>query len=161
MWRRAWVDGSDQVVRRSPETYRLVQNRGRGLWIQGAREWTDYMVTADVSPHLVVATGLAARVQGMRRYYALLLCGGDTVRLVKALDGDRVLGEADFLWKLDRPYTLSIEVVGARVRAWIEGQLLFDIVDDDRPLLGGGVALVCEEGRSSTNAVAVQLAGRG
>ncbi len=161
MWRRAWVDGSDQIVRRSPEAYRLVQNRGRGLWIQGTREWTDYTVTADVSPHLVVAAGLAARVQGMRRYYALLLCAGDTVRLVKALDGDRVLGEAGLPWEPDRPYTLSIEVVGTRLRAWIDGQLLFDIVDDDRPLRGGGVALICEEGRTSTNAVTVQPAGRG
>ena len=118
-------------------------------------------VTADVSPNLVVAAGLAARVQGMRRYYALLLCASDTVRLVKALDGDRVLGETDLPWEPNRPYTLSIEVVGAQVRAWIDGQLLFDIVDDDRPLLGGGVALVCEEGRSSTNAVAVQPVGTG
>lgn len=161
MWRRAWVDGSDQTVRRSPEAYRLVQNRGRGLWIQGTREWTDYTVTADVSPHLVVAAGLAARVQGMRRYYALLLCASDTVRLVKALDGDRVLGETDLPWELDRPYTLSVEVVGTRLRAWIDEQLLFDIVDDDRPLRGGGVALVCEEGRASTTAVTVQPAGRG
>ena len=161
MWRRAWVDGSDQAVRRSPESYRLVQNRGRGLWIQGTREWTDYKVTADVSPHLVAAAGLAARVQGMRRYYALLLCAGGTVRLVKALDGDSVLGENDFPWEMDRAYTLSVEAVGARLRAWIDGRLLFDVDDSDHPLMGGGVALMCEEGRTSTDTVTVRPAGRG
>jgi len=161
MWRRAWVDGSDQAVRRSPESYRLVQNRGRGLWIQGTREWTDYTVTADVAPHLVVAAGLAARVQGMRRYYALLLCAGGTVRLVKALDGDSVLGEADLPWEPDRSYSLSIEVIGSRLRAWIDGCLLFDVDDSDHPLMGGGVALMCEEGRTSTDTVTVRPAGRG
>jgi ADP-ribosylglycohydrolase len=161
MWRRAWMDGIDQAERWYPEAYRLMQNRGRGLWTQGTREWTDYTVTADVSPHLVVAAGLAARVQGMRRYYALLLCGGGTVRLVKALDGDRVLGEADLPWEPDRPYTLSIEVIGFRLRAWIDGHLLFDVEDFDHPLLGGGVALLCEEGRVSTDTVTIRPTGRG
>ncbi len=161
MWRWAWVDGIDHASGRYPEPYRLMQNRGRGLWMQGTREWTDYKVTADVSPHLTTAAGLAARVQGMRRYYALLLCAGGTVRLIKALDGDGVLGETSFPWELDRAYTLSIEAVGARLRAWIDGRLLFEVEDRDRPLTGGGVALVCEEGRASTDAVTVQPAGVG
>jgi len=161
MWRRAWVDGIDHAAGQSPEPYRLMQNRGRGLWMQGTREWTDYKVTADVSSHLVTAVGLAARVQGMRRYYALLLCAGGTVRLIKALDGDGVLGETGFPWELDRAYTLSIEAVGARLRAWIDGRLLFEVEDNDRPLKNGGVALVCEEGRISTDTVTVQPAGIG
>ncbi len=161
LWRRAWVDGIDQAERGYPETYRLMQNHGRGLLMQGTREWTDYRVTADVSPHLVKAAGLAARVQGMRRYYALLLCDNGTARLVKAMGGDRVLGETDFPWELDRAYTLSVETVGARLRAWIDERLLFDIADDDQPLRGGGVALVCEEGRASTDAVTVQPAVMG
>lgn len=161
MWRRAWVDGIDQAERWYPEAYRLMQNCGRGLWMQGTREWTDYTVTADVSPHLVMAAGLAARVQGMRRYYALLLCADGTARLIKAIDGDRVLGETSFLWELNHTYTLSIEAVGAHLRAWIDGRLLFNVEDDDRPLMGGGVALICEEGRTSTEAVTVQPAGAG
>jgi len=153
------VDGIDQAERWYPEAYRLMQNRGRGLWIQGTREWTNYLVTADVSPHLVTAAGLAARVQGMRRYYALLLCAGGTARLIKALDDDNVLAEASFAWEPDRVYTLSIEAVGSHLRAWIDGLLLFDIEDDHRPLESGGVALVCEEGRTSTDAVTVRPAG--
>ena len=89
MWRRAWVDGVDQYGSRWPEPYRLVQNHGTGLLIQGTRDWTDYRVSAPITPHLVASAGIGARVQGMRRYYALLLAEGGTVRLVKALDGER------------------------------------------------------------------------
>jgi hypothetical protein len=36
--------------------------------------------------------------------------------------------------------------------------VLFDVEDADRPLTGGGVALICEEGRMSTDAVTVRPA---
>jgi hypothetical protein len=160
MWRRAWVDGVDQCSPRWPEPYRLVQNRGTGLLMQGTREWADCRVSADVTPHVAKAAGIGARVQGMRRYYALLLCNNGKARLVKALDGDTVLAEADFTWKFGTAHDLSLEVVGTRLRAWVDGQQLFEVDDADRPLTGGGVALLCEEGRTATQAVAVRPAGR-
>ena len=156
MWRRAWVDGVDQYDSWWPEPYRLVQNHGTGLLIQGTREWTDYRVSADVTPHMVTSAGIAARGQGMRRYYALLLCNEGKARLVKALDGNTVLAETDFPWEFGGTYDLSLEVVGTRLRAWIDGQQLFEVDDTDRPLTGGGVALICEEGRTATHVVKVQ-----
>jgi len=157
LWRRAWVNGVDEFFPWG-ESYRLVQNEGRGLLIQGAREWADYRVSADVTPHMVQAAGVAVRVQGMRRYYALLLCRQGQARLVKALDGDTVLAEADFPWEFGHAHDLSLEVVNTRLRAWIDGQLLFEVTDAERPLTGGGVALVCEEGRTATAVVRVQPA---
>ena len=58
MWRRAWVDGVDQYGHWWPEAYRLVQNRGTGLLIQGAREWANYRVSAAITPHLAAACGI-------------------------------------------------------------------------------------------------------
>jgi hypothetical protein len=46
-----------------------------------------------------------------------------------------------------------------RLRAWIDGYLTFEVQDTDRPLDGGGVALICEEGRTATHAVTVRPAG--
>jgi ADP-ribosylglycohydrolase len=163
MWRRAWVDGVDQYSPWWPEPYRLVQNHGTGLLMQGTREWTDYRVSADVTPHMVRSAGIAARVQGMRRYYALLLCndgadGHPTARLVKAMDGNTVLAEVDFAWEFGETHELCLEVVGTRLRAWVGAQELFELDDTDWPLTGGGVALVCEEGRTATQAVRVQPA---
>src|SRR6266498_3015378 len=85
LWRRAWVDGVDQFDGGWPEPFRIVQNQGTGLLIHGARDWRDYHVRAAITPHLALAAGIAARVQGMRRYYALLLCAGGVARLIKAL----------------------------------------------------------------------------
>ncbi len=153
---RAWVNGVDQCSPRAPEPYRLVQNQGRGLLIQGTREWTDYRVSAAVTPHMAAASGLAARVQGMQRYYALLLCAGEKVRLVKALDGERVLAETDLPWRLGETHELALEVMGGRIRATVDGRPLFAVEDGDRPLTGGAIALVCEEGRMASGPVAVR-----
>ena len=159
MWRRAWVNGVDANSPRSDETFRLIQNYGTGLLMLGTREWTDYLIDADVTPHMATSAGIGVRVQGMRRYYALLLCQGGKARLVKALDGVTVLAEAEFPWEFGTTHELSLEVVGTRLRGWINRSQLFEVVDTDRPLESGGVALLCEEGRTATNVVTVQPAG--
>ncbi len=159
MWQRAWVNGVSQFgVRWYPEAYRLIHNSGTGLVIHGTREWGNYRVSADVTPHMVEAAGIAARVQGMRRYYALLLCRGGKLRLVKALDGDHVLAEQDLPWEFGCTHELALEAVGAHLRAWVDGQMAFELDDNDQPLLNGAVALVVTEGRTATQAVRVQPA---
>jgi hypothetical protein len=159
MWRRAWVNGVDRFDEHSPEPYRLVQNSGTGLLVQGSRGWTDYEVGAPVRLHMAESAGIGARVQGMRRYYALLLCRGGKARLVKALDGEAVLAEADFSWQFDHTHDLRLKVRGNRLRASIDGEGVFDVEDKDRPLTGGAVALVCEEGRAESELVRVRPLG--
>ncbi len=156
LWRRAWVHGVDRWGDWWPETYRLIQDRGTGLLIQGTREWSDYEVRAPVVPETVAAAGLAARVQGMRRYYALLL-RPDRAQLVRELDGTTVLAEAP----LDRrdygePYELALRVVGDRITA-TAGDLALEARDG--ALAGGAVALVCERGCLTCEAVRVRPAG--
>ncbi len=158
MWRRAWVDGVDQYGHWWPEAYRLVQNRSTGLLIQGAREWANYRVSAAITPHLAAACGIGARVQGMRRYYGLLLRQGGTIQLVKALDGEHVLAQAEYAWEFGETHTLALEVSGTRLRGWANQRLLFDLEDNDRPLEGGAIALICAEGRMATDAVEVRPA---
>lgn len=155
---RAWTDGVDRLGFEG-QGYRLSQNQGIGLAIQGARQWGDYRLSAPVKPHLVKSAGLAVRVQGMRRYYALLLCADQKVRLVKALDGYRVLEERSFAWQLGRSYTLTIEAAGPHLRAEIDGLCLFTHTDDERPLLEGAVAMVCEKGRTGVGPVEISPLG--
>jgi hypothetical protein len=158
MWRRAWVDAVDQLEINRREPYRLIQNRGTGLLIQGTREWRDYRVSADLTLHLVRAAGIGARVQGLRRYYALLLCEDGVLRLVKALHGTHELAAVPFPWEPDQTYRLTLQVVDAHLSAWVDGRLVLDVEDQDQPLDGGGVALLCEEGRVAVGPVQVQLA---
>jgi hypothetical protein len=144
MWRRAWVDAIDLWQKTWPEPFRLVQNEGRGLLMQGTREWTGYVAEATITPTLMSAGGIAIRVQGLRRFYALLLCADGHARLVRALNDDVVLGEAPFNLQAGRSYALRLEADGARLRAWIDNNLLFEVEDDS--LAGGAAAFVLQEG---------------
>jgi len=159
MWHRAWVNGVDRFEPHWSEPYRLIQNQGRGLLIQGAREWTDYQVHATITPHMIAQAGLAARVQGMRRYYALLLGKNGKARLVRELDGEKVLAETDFPCVPAVTYGLSLRVKGNRLQASVDGEVLFDLEDDEPLLHGGAVALICEEGYMASDGVRVQPVG--
>lgn len=158
LWRRAWVDGVDQFEGRWPEPYRIVKNEGIGLISQGGSDWTDYRVEAPITIWLAKAGGLAARVQGLRRYYALLLTCDGRAQLVKVRDQSQLLAETGFPVEWDRQYHLALEVSGERIRAWIDEQPVFEVLDRNQPLTSGGIGLVVEEGCLSSNAVTVQPA---
>lgn len=156
LWKRAWVSGLDQNESFSPpEAFRVIQNAGTGLLMQGCRDWRDYRVSAAITPHVIKAGGIGARVQGMERYYALVLCDDGQARLIKALDGRRVLAQAPFAWQPERAYNLQLDVQGAHLSASIDGKLMFSYDDSDQPLMSGGIALVVEEGRIATDSVSV------
>ncbi len=155
VWQRAWVNGADSIENWSRDDYRVRQSAGRGLLMQGTREWTDYRVSAQMSPHMAKAAGIACRVQGMKRFYALLLCADGKARLIKALDGDHVLAETDFSWQLGTMHELSLQVVGNRITALVDGKTMFEVEAHERPLSGGAIALVCEEGHVAFNDVRV------
>ena len=149
MWHRAWADGVDDYRNRWPEPFRIVKNHGSGLISQGTVQWSDYRAEATVTISLATSGGIAVRVGGMRRSYALILCDDGMARLVKARDGDTILAETAFPWDLDWPYALALEAHGSHLRGWIDDALIFDIVDDEKPLIGGGVGLVITEGTLS------------
>ena len=155
LWRRAWVDGTDQTDTRWPETYRIVQNAGTGLLIQGTRDWKNYRVSADLTPHLARSAGIGIRVQGMRRYYGLLLSNEGTVNLVKALDGEKVLASKPYAWKFGQTYQLELAAKGNHIQGWINGELVVDVQDTDNPLESGAAALIISEGRSTTDKVTI------
>ena len=155
LWRRAWVNAVDHWENRFNHAFRIIQDRGRGMLMTGARDWKDYRVSAQITSALFASGGIAARVQGLERFYALELVRGGGVRLLKALDGERILGEAEFDWRIWQPYTLALEVTGAHLRGWVDGTLVFDLVDDQRPLLGGGIALTVYEGHLASHNIRV------
>jgi ADP-ribosylglycohydrolase len=150
-WSKAWVN----AVSNFQEWGGVIQNEGRGMLIQGTREWTDYAVTATISPHMGEKSGIAARVQGLKRYYGLLLCRDGKVRLIKALDGDKTLSESPLAVEPDAKYELKLTVKGNRVTGWVNGKQVAEAVDSDRPLSGGAIALVIEEGRMQVLEVGV------
>jgi hypothetical protein len=155
IWRKAWIDGVDQWEFRWREPFRIIQNEGRGLISTGTREWTNYQVQSEITPVLIKSGGIAARVQGMKRFYALLLCSDGKLRLIKALDGDHILAEVEFAWEVFNPYLLKLQVEGDHLQGWVGEEKLIDFTDNDEPLTGGGIALVVEEGHLMAQSVKI------
>ncbi len=144
--RHCWVNGLD-LFEWWGAAYRCTQNAGTGLAIIGCREWRDYTVSSPVSVHMAEAAGIAARVQGMKRWYGLLLVQGGKLQLVKELDGRQILAETLFDWQLDQVYDLSLAVQGDEIRAFVDGALMLQFKDSGTLLDGGGAGFAVEEGR--------------
>lgn len=156
VWRKAWVNAVDRFDAHWSQAFCIAQNRGTGLLIHGTREWRDYTVTSSVSSDLSHRFGIAGHVQGLQRYYALLLVAGGQLQLVRALDGETVLAEADLAWELGQRYELSLQFDGDQIRAWVDGQLFFEIRDEPLTLTSGAVAFICTEGRMASEQIQIQ-----
>jgi ADP-ribosylglycohydrolase len=164
MWFRAWVNDASHFSSRF-EAFRLSQDRGRGLVIHGARDWQDYEVEACLCPSLARRWGLAVRVQGRRRYYALLFekpetdmaSARGTIRLVRVRDTEETLAVTDYEWSLDIEYQVTVRVTGRLIEATIADVLVLHTIDSSRfALADGAIGIVCEEGSVATEAVAVR-----
>jgi len=163
VWQRAWVnavDGGAGFMGQDMPLCQIIQNVGTGMLIQGTREWENYTFDATLNTHLAASAGVAVCVQGLKRYYALLLCNDQKLRLIKELDGRAVLAEKDFAWELDQDYQMSLQTQGSKLIAKINGEAAFECTDSERPLLSGSVAMVCEEGRVQFGRVSVKPVSR-
>ncbi|MCC6804322.1 MAG: ADP-ribosylglycohydrolase family protein [Anaerolineae bacterium] len=158
LWRSAWVDHVQEFGFRRHAALVIAHTGGTGVLSQGTGDWKNYQASAEIVTHLTAAGGIAAYVQGINRYYALLLCDDQHVRLVKRLDEQVALAEAPFNWEINQPYQLTLQVTGDRLQAWIDGQALFDVRDTTDPLPGGGVGLVCADGSIMCDSVSVKPA---
>lgn len=155
MWLHAWINGVDALHTYSrTEMFRLVHNEGVGIVSQGSREWQDYIVTADVTPHLAVRAGILARVQGLKRYYALLLTQCNKVQLVEVLHDETILAEAVFDWSFGETYEMSLQVSGNQLVGSINGNKVLEATSDT--FTDGALGLLIEEGRTATSAVRIQ-----
>jgi ADP-ribosylglycohydrolase len=158
MWRRAWINAVDHVGTRWASAFHLSQNRGTGLFIQGSRDWQNYRAESVILSDPAKSFGLAARVQGLTRYYALLLGPNHTLRLVRNYDGVQVLVEVPYSWNWSERYQFDLEVTGATITGSINGGELIRYDDSHATLLDGGIALVCEEGLIMADEVKVTAA---
>jgi hypothetical protein len=154
MWRRAWVDHVQSITFRRHNAFVISHNGGTGLLSQGTRDWVNYRVSTTVHSNLMTAGGIAARVQGINRYYALLLCADRKARLVRKFDDETILAEVDLPWDWNTEYDLMLEVDGNHLRGWVNQQQEFDVVDDH--LNAGGIALICADGSIMSNAIRVE-----
>jgi hypothetical protein len=155
MWRRAWINAVDHVGTLWASAFHLSQNRGIGLFIQGSRDWQNYMVQAAIMADPAKSFGLAARVQGLARYYALMVGPNQALRLLRNYDSVELLAEVPFTWHWQQRYHFNLQVVGNLISGSVDGNELIRYNDPDTPLRDGGIALVCEEGLIMTDEISV------
>lgn len=147
-WKRAWVQACDNAAFGWDSPIRMMSNAQMGMMMHGEQTWSCYTAQATITPNLARSFGIAVCVQGLRRAYQLTLANDGKARLIKVRDDERrVLAEADCDWSLYQPYTFSLTTDGKRIAGAINGRALFDVIDEDQPLLHGAVALLIEEGR--------------
>jgi len=155
MWRRAWVSETDFDHPDPEEGIRLVSNGSRRLTMTGTSSWHDYRVEAQVTPHAADAFGLAARVQGLRRYYLLRVDNQGEAQLIRRDGDDHVLARAHLKWSPGSPTRLRLDVIGTAITAYIDGTQIASIDDSIHGLNYGGIALACESGRIGFSEVRV------
>jgi ADP-ribosylglycohydrolase len=157
MWKHAWVNNASLFQTRW-EGLRVTSNEGLGSILQGTREWKDYSVEADITPLLANGWGLAARVQGRERYYAMMFdrSDGGQVRLVRRCHMENTLAAARFAWHLDQTYRARLEAQGRGLRAFVGDKLILEAEDAELGLRGGGIGLLVDAGSISTRELRVR-----
>jgi ADP-ribosylglycohydrolase len=158
MWLRAWVNAVDHVGTRWASAFHLSQNHGTGLFIQGSRDWQNYAVQSAILSDPAKSFGLAARVQGLTRYYALLLGPNQMLRLIRNYGGIQALAEKPYNWNWSERYQFKLAVNGSEIVGSLNGTELLRCHDSGSTLLDGGIALVCEEGLIMTDEVVITAA---
>ena len=160
MWKSEWVDGLDGYEDLTqtdywPEPYRLIQNVGRGLLIQGTRQCKDYKITARMTPHMCEAGGIGIRVQGMTRYYALLI-KKDRTDFIRSHEGkDTILATCKGGWKFGNEYELMLQAFENQFIAWINQEMIFQVEDSENFYTSGAMALISQVGRIGCNYVEI------
>ena len=143
---RAWAKSLDRFEHERDRYDYLCHNEGVGLLTQGTMQWQDYRVECRLTPKMAVSAGVAIRVQGTRRYYAVLFTEPGQIRIEKALDGRRTLAQTSFPWEAFQDYEVEVEVKENTIRVWIDGRLTLSAVDPSQPLVGGAFGFVVESG---------------
>jgi len=156
VWRQAWVSSLDKWNDWTPEPFRLIQNEGRGMITQGTKAWVDYTVEANIKPWLIDQAGIAARFQGLKRYYGLLISKDQKLTLIKVKDSESILAEVGFPWAEYNSYQLKLEMSGQMINCFVDGREFFSVRDDDDPLLSGAVGYIVENGHISSQGMTVK-----
>jgi hypothetical protein len=142
IWQRAWMKSIEGLWNWStPPVIDLHHGNGLGMLAQGSRDWTDYTFSTRITPRLSDTAGVAVRVQGLRRYYALRFDADGRARLVKRTGpAEIVLAETPHRLELDRTYDLTLSACGGELVATLDGALLFAAADPAPDALAGGAA---------------------
>ncbi len=152
-WRRAWVSNVHFFSKNFPQDFRISQNRGEGLIMQGGRDWTDYAVEADLMLHLGAYGGVILRAQGQRRFYAARITRDGRFQIVLRKDEtETVLAETPLDMPYETAFSMTVSATGDRLEARI-GETVVNATD--ATFVGGAAGLVVHEGALSATRIRI------
>ncbi|KAN0095006.1 ADP-ribosylglycohydrolase [Hyaloscypha variabilis] len=146
-WARSWIHNLSTFHIRFPAiSFYLGQDQGEGVFITGTREWVDYKVTVPSFRIGLGGAGLAVRVRGLNRYYALVFKPDrKSVALVMAKDETRTeLTCVSYEWKLDESYSVTVCAEGDNITGFIAGKKVAEAQEGE--WTGGGIGVVVTDG---------------
>ena len=145
-WLQAWVSSAKHFAADFKVTYCVSHPGPEGIATIGTGDWGDYQVHSVLNFSLHARGGLVARSKGHRRYYAALLEGGHTARLVKVRDDQMtILAERHFAYRQDHPYALQLAVAGDQLVMRVENVPLLSARDPE-PYSGGAAGFLIDSG---------------
>lgn len=151
-WRMAWVNGVSFFSKRFPPSFRISQGRDEGIIIHGTRQWTDYTVSTEIVIHLGNYGGVAARVQGLRRYYAIRATRDSKLQIVRQRDEQTtVLAETSYDLVFEKGIPVQLSVRGNHITAVFDGITLDATDSSAEAFADGGIGLLVHEGALSTD----------
>ncbi len=110
----------------------------------GDRAWSDYTLTAQLTPHIGEHHYVNLRVLGARRSYAAGLAPDGRIALYKKAGEYHEVAAASFAWQVGHTYTVSVSARGATLSVNVEGDgqtQSLTWTDPDRPYLHGQIGL--------------------
>ncbi|MDG4823908.1 pectate lyase [Asanoa sp. WMMD1127] len=127
--------------------------------LAGTTSWTDYTVTARVTPIAFGSTartvGVAARVQTSSNYYALVLTGGGSVQLQRVSGGTATALATGVVGVTPgTAYGLSLRVAGGQLSGAVNGVTLVRATDST--FASGRIGLVASYASAAFDDVAVE-----
>jgi hypothetical protein len=120
--------------------------------------WTDQSIEADVIPTAIQGTdrfvGVAVRRSNAANYYYVSLRSSNALQLRKKVNGTFVtLASAPLTFQLGRRYRLRVEAIGTLIRAFVNGALVLEAVDESHTQ--GRAALLTWRARADFDNVVV------
>ena len=151
----SWVKALDKWETRWTESFRITQNIGRGMIFTGTNNWKNYTVSSKLKFQLVKSGGIAARIQGLKRYYALELTSNKKLRIVKMRYDLEILKEINFDFEFYKEYDLTLKIEENILKGSVNNEVFLEFEDKNTPLEHGGIGFIVESGTQSTNEITI------
>ena len=158
-WWRAWVNTAHLFSKHFRQDFRISQDTGEGMILQGTRDWRDYAVEADMMLHLGNHGSLVFRAQGQRRFYAARLTRDGRLCIIRRRDEEEtVLASTACAMPFETAFTLRAEARGTQLRVRLGDVALSAEDAGPEAFDAGAIGLAVHEGALSATRIHVGAA---